>query len=73
MIKINFAYFFWLEKLYMLQMNSYVCLILQIFNCRTLCKISEVNWLKIGGAVRVTKIDDYSFLRKPGKKITGSI
>ena len=43
------------------QSDYSIChLMVRIF-IHTVCKISEVNWLKIGDVIRVTKIDNQFF------------
>ena len=47
-----------------------------IIQCRTLCEIPEVNWLKFGGVVRVSELDHQFFvflffLSGPGTNSTG--
>ena len=58
-------------KLLMQQTNSNARQKLQIFKCRTLCKNPDVNWLKIGDIVQVSKIDHQFFLRIPCTNSTG--
>ena len=57
----------------MYQTNSYARFISYILKCRTLCKSTEVNWLKIGDIVRVSKIDHQFFSLRPGTDSTGCL
>ena len=55
------------------QTNSNAHLKSYIIKYKTPCKIPEVNWLKIGDVVRVSKIDHQFFSRRrPGTNATGS-
>ena len=51
----------------------YACLISWIFECRTLCKSPEVNWLKSSDVVWGTRLDYLFFSRRPGTNSTGGL
>ena len=60
--KINFTYSLLASKKYMQQTISNSPMRSYIIQCRTLCKIPELNWLRIGGVLRVSELDHQFFV-----------